>query len=51
MIGCNHSNFDIKTIRSICLCKIDIGMDNDSYSSENKNEINDNNDKDIINVL
>ena len=51
MIGCNHSNFDIKTIRSICLCKIDIGMDNDYYSSENKNEINDNNDKDIINVL
>jgi len=46
MIGCNQSNFDIKTLRSICSCKIGDNMNESIYSSEN--EINNENDNAFI---
>ena len=46
MIGCNQSNFDIKTLRSICSCKIGENMNESIYSSEN--EINNENDNAFI---
>ena len=43
LIGCNYSNFDIKTLRTICICKV--GLDNnDTYLSDIKNDDNDNED-------
>ena len=35
--SCNFTNFDIKTLRSICLCKIGLN-ENDNYILENKND-------------
>ena len=47
-IGCNFSNFDIKTLRTICRCKI--GYDNnDTYISDTKKD--DKNNENIINLF
>ena len=40
--SCNYTNFDIKTLRSICICKIGLNENNtiEIKSENNKNEIN-----------
>ena len=43
--SCNFSNFDIKTLRSICLCKIG---SNDNYTSEIKKDYNNNEVNDLV---
>ena len=41
MVGCNYSNIDINTLRSICICKISNANANDtSESKDDKNNIN-----------
>ena len=47
--GCNYSNFDIKTLRTICSCKIGFG-ENDGYKSDIKNDNNKYN-KDLVNLV
>ena len=52
MNDCNNTNFDIKTLRSICQCKINkIIGNNDNYLSENKGKTDINQDKkDLFNI-
>ena len=47
---CNYSNFDIKTLRTICLCKIGF-TENNTYASEIKNDVIKNDDKDLVNLV
>lgn len=46
---CNYSYYDIKTLRTVCLCKIGLG-ENDGYKLDNKNDNNKDN-KDIVNLV
>ena len=47
--GCNYTSFDIKTIRTIYLCKI--GNDTNNNNSLNEVKINDNDEENFLNKL
>ena len=52
MPGCNFSNFDIKTLRTICLCKIGKDFNNSIFYSEIKMKNTHNKDDDkLINII
>ena len=46
---CNYSNYDIKTLRTICLCKI--GFDENDKTSENQNANNKNGDDNLVSLI
>ena len=49
--GCNQSNFDIKTLRSICKCKINANSNYSDDLYEEKDSNKNNREKEIFNIL